>query len=179
MYFAESVIWRAIIQILHALDYIHSRKIIHRDIKSGNIFINIKDKKNLEKTFTELDLLQADFKIGDFNISTETQSGFQKTLSGTPFFASPEMLARQPYSFQSDVWQLGITLYQFATLTFPYEGNTVRDIRRNQQNMQLKDLPPCYSKQLQWVIFSMLELNPMQRLLPSNLIQAGPIKQMI
>ena len=50
------------------------------------------------------DLEEATFQIADFNISTESLSGFQKTMSGTPFYASPEMLNKQPYTFTNDIW---------------------------------------------------------------------------
>ena len=70
-------------------------KIIYRDIKSQNIFINLNNEEVTKDNFTDADLLTADFKIGDFNISIPTITGFQKTMAGTPFFASPEMLNKQ------------------------------------------------------------------------------------
>ena len=59
----------------------------------------------------EAKLRYAEFKIGDFNIATYSESGMQNTMTGTPFFASPEMLAQRAYSYQNDVWQLGVSMY--------------------------------------------------------------------
>ena len=97
VFFPEKVIWKALIQSLIALEHIHSKNIIHRDIKSANILLHFENKKTAtdwEKEIKDTDLEEATFLIADFNISTESLTGFQKTMSGTPFYASPEMLLR-------------------------------------------------------------------------------------
>ena len=62
------------------------------------------------------------------NISTYTLSGMQNTMTGTPFFASPEMLTHKPYTYSQDIWSLGIPMYQFAALELPYNGDTIEKI---------------------------------------------------
>jgi NIMA (never in mitosis gene a)-related kinase len=71
-FFEEEEIWRVFIQALRGLDYLHSLKILHRDIKSANIFI-----------------ASGVVKIGDLNVSTVLKQGMARTQTGTPFYVSP------------------------------------------------------------------------------------------
>ena len=103
-YFEEKHIWKFLIDCLLGLDYIHCHQIIHRDIKSSNIFINIPTVTKINTSEIEAKLDEAQFKIGDFNISTFSLTGFETTMAGTPFFASPEMLAAKEYTYNNDVW---------------------------------------------------------------------------
>ena len=71
-FFEEEEIWRVFIQALRGLDYLHSLKILHRDIKSANIFI-----------------ANGIVKIGDLNVSTVLKAGMARTQTGTPYYVSP------------------------------------------------------------------------------------------
>lgn len=107
VFFEEGVIWRCMIQCLLAMEHMNSKQIIHRDIKTANIFVNVPDPSRK----IEEQLAEAEFKIGDFNIACYSVTGFQNTMTGTPFFASPEMLNKKTYSFSNDVWQLGVAMF--------------------------------------------------------------------
>jgi serine/threonine protein kinase len=89
------------------------------------------------------------------------------------------MLGRKSYSYQNDVWQLGVTMYYFASLRLPFEGDNVIQIKLNQKLNPPKPLPSVYSHHLKNVIEMMLEHNPRKRLLPRQLLDLLPTKRWI
>lgn len=101
-YFPEELVLSWFTQICLALKHCHDRKILHRDLKSQNIFLT---KRNI-------------VKLGDFGIArvlSNTKS-IAKTVVGTPYYLSPEIIESSPYSFKSDVWSLGVLLYEMCAL---------------------------------------------------------------
>ncbi len=95
------------IQMALGLSYLHGRKILHRDIKTNNIFL----------TASRV------VKIGDFGVSKElTSTGeMADTVIGTPCYMSPEILSDQKYDAKSDVWALGCVLYELCTLKHAFD----------------------------------------------------------
>ena len=86
----------------------HGKNILHRDIKSQNIFI------------TKNDIL----KLGDFGISkqVDTKSALNATACGTPYYMAPEVCQELPYSNKADVWAIGVILYELITLKKPFDA---------------------------------------------------------
>jgi NIMA (never in mitosis gene a)-related kinase len=105
----ENKIWKFFIQMLIGFDYIHKKKILHRDIKSMNIFLS-KDEE---------------VRIGDLGVAKVLQetTNFAHTMVGTPYYLSPEMCEERPYNEKSDVWALGCVLYEMCTQKHPFEAN--------------------------------------------------------
>ena len=94
-----------------ALKHMHDRKIIHRDIKSENIFLN---RDNT-------------VKVGDFGISKSLASTLAqaRTRIGTPYYLSPEICMDKPYNAKSDMWALGVVLYEMLTLKHPFDAKSM------------------------------------------------------
>ena len=101
-YMTEDDLLNWFTQICLAMKHCHDKKILHRDLKSQNIFIT---KKGI-------------VKLGDFGIArvlSNTRSK-AKTVVGTPYYLSPEIIKSEAYSFKSDIWSLGVLLYEMAAL---------------------------------------------------------------
>ena len=115
MYFSETEILNIYLQIASGLKAIHAKQIIHRDLKSANIFITQKN-----------DLI---LKIGDFNVSKKIDYfNLKNTQTGTPYYASPEIWENKPYDFKSDIWSLGCLFYEIASLTTPFKGLNMKEL---------------------------------------------------
>ncbi|XP_064858223.1 serine/threonine-protein kinase PLK1 [Oncorhynchus nerka] len=93
-------------QLVKGCQYLHNNRVIHRDLKLGNIFLSD----------------DMDVKIGDFGLATkiEFDGERKKTLCGTPNYIAPEVLCKKGHSFEVDVWSLGCILY-----TIPWQINPV------------------------------------------------------
>jgi len=104
----ESRIWRFFIEMSLGLRYLHSNKILHRDIKTANMFLG-KDYK---------------IKVGDLGVAkllSQTQN-MAFTVVGTPYYLSPELCEEKPYNHKSDIWSLGCVLYELCTYRHPFDA---------------------------------------------------------
>ncbi|KAF9762362.1 Serine/threonine-protein kinase 36 [Nosema granulosis] len=110
------LLWSVLSQVAEALEYLHKKKIIHRDIKPSNILINQIPSKGEE-------ILE--FKVCDFSLATELDQEdetVESSIIGTPFYMAPEIIQKKKYNNTVDVWSLGVTLYELATLNRPFKG---------------------------------------------------------
>jgi mitogen-activated protein kinase kinase 1 len=103
---AEPVLARVARDVLVGLDYLQRRRIVHRDVKPSNLLLN----------------RRGEVKISDFSVSGEVRESRSKCASwvGTVTYMSPERLNGESYSFNSDVWSLGLVLTEAATGRYPY-----------------------------------------------------------
>ncbi|XP_033760753.1 serine/threonine-protein kinase Nek4-like [Pecten maximus] len=108
IHFGKEVIFDWFVQICLALKYIHSSNILHRDLKSQNIFLNSKRV----------------IKLGDFGIARILRDSGDHALTtiGTPFYLSPEICQRKPYNHKSDMWAAGCVLYEMCCLRVPFNA---------------------------------------------------------
>ena len=141
----EKTIWQIFIQMLIGLNSIHKKKILHRDIKSQNIFLT----KNL------------DIKIGDLGVSKKLiQTNFAKTFIGTPYYLSPEICMEKPYNDKSDVWAIGCILYELCTFNYPFNAKSQGALLLKILNSQPEKIDNnYYSKDLQNMINLLLNKN--------------------
>ena len=110
-------------QIIEGLAYIHSKNIIHRDIKLVNILVKFRNilKKNKTESININDLEESDFfsstiKIIDFGVSIKLENGLAKTFAGTLVNMAPQVLEkRKGYNEKADIWSLGTIFYQMLT----------------------------------------------------------------
>ena len=101
-----------VIQLIKGLQYLHSHKIIHRDLKLGNLFLT--DKMEL--------------KIGDFGLATKLDYDGEKkkTVCGTPNYIAPEVLDGGGHSYEVDIWAIGIIIYLLIVGKAPFETNDIK-----------------------------------------------------
>ena len=145
--FQEKTIWSIFIQMVKGLNELHNRKIIHRDLKSANIFL----------------MKNGICKLGDLNVAKVVENGLLHTQTGTPYFASPEIWEDKPYSFKSDIWSIGCILYQMAALQMPFQGKNIKEVYYNLRNINIPPLPEIYSKDLLIIIKKLLKYEPEAR----------------
>ncbi|XP_054408573.2 serine/threonine-protein kinase Nek11 isoform X5 [Pongo abelii] len=146
--FPENQIIDWFIQLLLGVDYMHERRILHRDLKSKNIFL----KNNL-------------LKIGDFGVSRLLMGScdLATTLTGTPHYMSPEALKHQGYDTKSDIWSLACILYEMCCMNHAFAGSNFLSIVLKIVEGDTPSLPERYPKELNAIMESMLNKNPSLR----------------
>ena len=150
-YFKEYMIWNYLIQLLLGIHYLHKHNIIHRDIKPSNIFLG-----------NDISTLI----IGDFGISKILYNeNFTRTVVGTPYYMSPEILKKCQYGKKVDVWAIGCILVELITMRPPFQGKTLNELKENILSLQFyKNINEYeYSNELTTIVKSMLLLNPKHR----------------
>lgn len=105
---AEEKIWKFFIEMCLGIQYLHLNRILHRDIKTINMFL------------TKDDMI----KIGDLGVAKmlNQTANMAHTVVGTPYYLSPELCEEKPYNNKSDIWSLGCVLYELCTLKHPFEA---------------------------------------------------------
>lgn len=137
-FFSEDLILNWFTQICLAIKHIHDRKIVHRDLKSQNIFLT----------------QQGIVKLGDFGIAKVLQSTVEQaqTIVGTPYYLSPEIIENVPYSFKSDMWSLGVLLYEMCALRPPFNGASLHVLALQIVRGIFQPIPSHYSQGLKTFI---------------------------
>ena len=147
--FTEKEILNYLTQICLALNHIHKKKIIHRDLKSGNIFLT---KSGL-------------VKLGDFGISKGFKNTWEKakTMVGTPYYLSPEIINGQPYDSKNDIWALGVMIYEMMSFKKPFNANSLPALSLRILRGVYQPPPSYYSKDLINLVKMCLNLEPKKR----------------
>lgn len=140
-----------LLQILKGLKYIHNHKIIHRDLKPGNLFLNQKIQ----------------LKIGDFGLASKLEYDGQKRYSicGTPNYIAPEILEEKGYSYEVDIWSLGVITYTMFFGVTPFETDDAdKTYKRIKANCYSFPVGINISPQAKSLITQILNPDPSKRL---------------
>ena len=145
-----------------ALDYAHKQGVVHRDIKPGNIMLHNKtDDIPLDRPLTnDIEAVITDFGlVRIMNTASQTASG---TVSGTPAYMSPEQARGDATDHRTDIYSLGIVLYEMMAGRVPFEADSTLTVL----HMQIHTAPPPIPgipPQIQQVIDRALVKNPEER----------------
>ena len=160
-HFEEKEIWIIFIQLIKGLKSLHDLNILHRDIKSANVFL----------------FQNGMVKLGDLNVSKIVKKGLSYTQTGTPYYAAPEVWKDLPYSYKSDMWSLGCVLYEMITLNLPFSnsGNLFNNILKG----EFKKIPEIYSDDLNYIVHLLIQINQDKRPSCKELLNNNIIKNRI
>ena len=143
--FSEIDIWKVLIQVVMGLKAMHDLNIMHRDLKSANVF--------LYKDLTA--------KLGDMNVSkVANKRGLNYTQTGTPYYASPEVWKDEPYDGKSDIWSLGCVLYEMIALKPPFTADDMHGLFKRVTKGQFPRIPKSFSNELWTMIKYLIQVNP-------------------
>ncbi|XP_038208591.1 serine/threonine-protein kinase polo [Zerene cesonia] len=143
-------------QILLGVQYLHHKRIIHRDLKLGNLFLD--------------DDLHV--KIGDFGLAAriEYEGERKQTVCGTPNYIAPEILTKKGHSFEVDIWSLGCIMYTLLVGKPPFETSTLQDTYKRIKKCEYR-IPSALRKPAASMIVLQLQSNPSLRPSVDKLLQ--------
>ena len=150
-------------QLIMGLQFIHEKGVLHRDIKTANVFL----------------FRNGLVKLGDFGVSRKIKEGeLASTIIGTPYFMCPELIQGKPYSFPADIWAAGCVLFEMLAHQHAFTGRSREELFRNITNNNINDFPTEYSREMIDLLKWMLSIDPNQRptcseILETNIISKG------
>lgn len=141
--FTEKEILDIMKQILQGLQYLHSKNIVHRDLKAENILF----------------FKNGQLKIADFGLSKIIDKSIVSfhTFAGSLQYMSPEIYQNDRWGKPSDIWSLGIISYLLATKNLPFDAETQSTVTHKVLNCDPDSIRILYSRQFKLIIYSMLQ----------------------
>ena len=165
-YFPEEQILLWIAQLCLALSYVHDKQILHRDIKTQNIFIQN------EHTI----------RIGDFGIAKgyNQNQDLGGSLIGTPLYMAPEVYnSSKKYSFRSDIWSLGCCIFEMCNLKNAFEAKSWNAVFVKVNKGQRAQLNSRYSLDMKNLVDSMLSVNGKNRPTIASILEKPFMKPVV
>lgn len=159
-YLPEDWIWLSLRQMCAGLLHLHERGIIHRDIKPLNILVSATDHLSRGNEVPTPLPIDPKLKLADFGVSRQVseQTTHLHTMYGTPLYASPELCEGRPYNEKTDIWSLGVVLYEMAALRPPFEGRNIFELAAAIRHGSFAPLPKCYSTALSRLLSTFLSI---------------------
>jgi len=148
--FLEREAMSTFVQIASSLQYVHERRILHRDLKSKNVFLT----------------RDGTVKLGDFGIARvfdPSDASFTDTQVGTPYYLPPEMCGNQPYTFSADIWCLGVVFYELLALEVPFSAPNVPALATKICTTEPHPVHASYSLEARGLLGRMLSKRPEDR----------------
>ncbi|XP_030633271.1 serine/threonine-protein kinase Nek3 [Chanos chanos] len=148
-HFPEDIILKWFAQMCLGTRHIHDKKVLHRDLKSKNVFLTD----------------DGTVKLGDFGSACTLNSSkaYAQTYVGTPYYVSPEIWDNKPYNNKSDVWSLGCVLYELCALRHPFQARSWKSLILKVCRGSYAPLPRHQPYELHYLIKSMFKTNPKDR----------------
>jgi TPR repeat protein len=155
--FPEPFILNVFAQMVSILKHLKSLSLIYCDIKPDNIMVDS----------------PGNIKLIDFGTAKPANTKLKKAYAfgGTLAYMSPEMFADSGYSFETDVWSLGILIYEMMTHTLPFGSKPEKEVMRKVQNAELPEIKADYSAALKNVVKLMVRKKPGARISLEKLAQ--------
>ncbi len=163
VYFKEKQIWSYFIQLVKGLKVLHDNNLMHRDLKTANIFL----------------MKNGICKLGDLNVAKLYNGDLLNSKMGTPCYAAPEIWNHKTYTFKSDIWSLGIILYELCTFNLPFYGSDYKDTYKKLMKGYYTSIPNHYSHEINIIINMCLQFNPHNRPTCIQLLENDIIKKKI
>ncbi|NWY66025.1 NEK3 kinase, partial [Erithacus rubecula] len=163
--FPEDKILHWFVQMCLAVKHIHDKRVLHRDIKSKNVFLTQSGK----------------VKLGDFGSARllAHPMSYACTYVGTPYYVPPEIWESLPYNNKSDIWSLGCILYELCTLKHPFQAKSWKHLILKICKGSYDPLPSHYSYELHYLIKQMFKRNPQNRPSASTILARGCLTKLV
>jgi serine/threonine-protein kinase ULK/ATG1 len=134
---SENEIQEISIQLVEGLKYMHYFGVIHRDLKPQNILLSEEPSMKCDVGFKNVIVKIADFGFAKIMDCDE----MAQTICGSPIYMSPEILSAQSYTSKTDLWSLGVIIYEMITGTQPIHASNIMELHEKQKYINQIKLP--------------------------------------